>query len=341
MLGAMNSTTPSSGRQPTESRRERAARRAGEFPPAPECLAVPVFDSHTHLDITVHEAGVPGGSGGERVGHVAELGPEQNGSGELSGAGNGGDPGDGRPGDPVEALIAAAAKVGVDRLVQVGVDVGSSRWGAALAARHESVLATVALHPNEAPRSANLDEALRTIESLAAEPRVRGIGETGLDTFRTGEEGRAAQEASFRAHIAIAKRYGKALIIHDRDAHDDVLRVLDSEGAPDTVVLHCFSGDATFAAECVRRGYFLSFAGTVTFGSAGHLREAAALTPPEQMLVETDAPYLTPMPFRGRPNASYLIPLTVRALAATAGTDLDALCAAISANGDRVFGPWR
>jgi TatD DNase family protein len=302
---------------PTESRKQRAARRAGEFPPAPEPLAVPVFDSHTHLDITVHEAGVPGvtaGTGGDEDAHV-------------------------------EALIAAAAKAGVDRLVQVGVDVDSSRWGAALAARHPAVLATVALHPNEAPRLAarsadTLDEALRAVEALAAEPRVRGIGETGLDTFRTGADGRAAQEASFRAHIAIAKRHGKALMIHDRDAHDDVLRVLDSEGAPDTVVLHCFSGDAAFAAECVRRGYHLSFAGTVTFGSAGHLREAAALTPPEQLLVETDAPYLTPMPHRGRPNASYLIPLTVRALAATTGTDLDELCAAISANGERVFGPW-
>ncbi|HEX8346610.1 MAG TPA: TatD family hydrolase, partial [Actinoplanes sp.] len=335
-------TAPDRGQQPTETRRERAARRAGEFPPAPEPLAVPVFDSHTHLDITVHEAGVPGGSGGQRVGHVADLSPDESDrSGRQADVGDGGDAGEGVSGNPVYALIDAAAKAGVDRLVQVGVDVGSSSWGAALAARHDSVLATVALHPNEAPRSADLDEALRAIEALAAEPRVRGIGETGLDTFRTGEDGRAAQEASFRAHIAIAKRYGKALIIHDRDAHDAVLRVLDSEGAPDTVVLHCFSGDADFAAECVRRGYFLSFAGTVTFGSAGHLREAAALTPPGQMLVETDAPYLTPMPFRGRPNASYLIPLTVRALAATTGTDLDTLCAAISANGDRVFGPWR
>jgi TatD DNase family protein len=265
---------------------------------------VPVFDSHTHLDITVQETGLPGG-------------------------------------DPVGALISEAAKVGVDRIVQVGVDVASSRWSAELAARDERVLATVALHPNEAPRLDNLDEALREIEALAAEPRVRGVGETGLDTFRTPEEGRAAQEASFRAHIAIAKRYGKALIIHDRDAHDDVLRVLDEDGAPQTVILHCFSGDATFAAECVRRGYLLSFAGTVTFGSAAGLREAAALTPLDQMLVETDAPYLTPMPHRGRPNASYLIPLTVRALAATVGADLDELCAAISATGERVLGPWR
>ena len=298
MLAAMST--------PTESRKQRAARRAGEFPPAPEPLAVPVFDSHTHLDITVHESGVP----------------------------------EGVTGDPVLGLIDAAAAVGVDRLVQVGVDAESSRWGAELAAKHPAVLATVALHPNEAPRLADLDAALRVIDDLAGLPRVRGVGETGLDTFRTGEQGRAAQEASFRAHIAIAKRHGKALMIHDRDAHADVLRVLDDEGAPDTVVLHCFSGDAEFAAECVRRGYHLSFAGTVTFGSAGSLREAAALCPPELMLVETDAPFLTPMPYRGRPNASYLIPVTVRALAAATGRDLDELCAAISANGERVFGGW-
>jgi TatD DNase family protein len=292
---------------PSESRKQRAARRAGEFPPAPEPLAVPVFDSHTHLDITIEEAGVPGGGGA----------------------------------DPVEALITAAAKVGVDRLLQVGVDVASSRWSAQLAARHESVLAAVAVHPNEAPRLADLDGALRDIEALAATPRVRGIGETGLDTFRTGADGRAAQETSFRAHIAIAKRHGRALIIHDRDAHQRVLEILDAEGAPDTVIMHCFSGDPEFAAECVRRGYLLSFAGTVTFASAGSLREAAAITPLEQILVETDAPFLTPMPYRGRPNASYLLPLTVRALAATVGTDLDTLCAAISTNGERVLGPWR
>ncbi|WP_444949866.1 TatD family hydrolase [Micromonospora ureilytica] len=293
--------------EPTESRRERAARRAGEFPPAPESLPRAVLDSHTHLDITVSEAGVPGG---------------------------------GTADDPVAVAIELATKVGVDRLVQVGVDVASSRWGADTADRYPAVLATVALHPNEAPRLNDLDEALREIESLAARDRVRGIGETGMDFFRTGDEGRAAQEESFRAHIAIAKRYGKTLVIHDRDAHADVLRILDDEGAPDRVVLHCFSGDADFARECVHRGYLLSFAGTVTFGSATALREAAALTPVDQLLVETDAPYLTPMPYRGRPNASYLIPLTVRALAATTGSDLDELCAAISATGDRAFGPW-
>ncbi|WP_203829132.1 TatD family hydrolase [Actinoplanes palleronii] len=300
-------STPPTSPTPSEKRRAKAARRAGEFPPAPEPLAVPVFDSHTHLDLTVQEAGVPGGA----------------------------------TGDPVEALIAAAAKNGVDRLVQVGVDVDSSRWGAELAGRNDAVLAAVALHPNEAPRLADLDEALREIEALAAQPRVRGVGETGMDTFRTGDDGRSAQETSFRAHIAIAKRHGKALIIHDREAHADVLRILDDEGAPDTVVLHCFSGDAEFAAECVRRGYHLSFAGTITFGSAANLRAAAAITPPELMMVETDAPYLTPAPHRGRPNASYLIPITVRALAAARDIDVDELCATISATGERVFGPWR
>jgi TatD DNase family protein len=276
------------------------AGRNGEPPPAPEALPVAVLDSHTHLDIV----GV----------------------------------------DPVEQ-VAAATAVGVDRLVQVGVDVASSRWSAALAAEHPAVLAAVGLHPNEAPRLSTsdpdaLDEALREIEALAAQPRVRAIGETGLDTFRTGEEGRAAQEHAFRAHIAIAKRFGKALVIHDRDAHREVLRVLDEEGAPECVVLHCFSGDGEFAAECVRRGYVLSFAGTVTFRNAPELREAAALTPLTQLLVETDAPFLTPMPYRGRPNGSYLIPLTVRALAEATGAGLDEVCAGISATGGRVFGPW-
>ncbi|MBC9002469.1 TatD family hydrolase, partial [Micromonospora aurantiaca (nom. illeg.)] len=272
-------------------------------------LPVPVPDSHTHLDITVGEFGTPPGS----------------------------TTGD----DPVAAAIDVAARAGVDRLVQVGVDVDSSRWSADVADRYAPVLATVALHPNEAPRLADLDEALREIETLAGRDRVRGVGETGMDFFRTGDDGRAAQEESFRAHIAIAKRHGKALVIHDRDAHADVLRIVDDEGAPETVVMHCFSGDADFARECVRRGFLLSFAGTVTFGSAAALREAAAVTPPEQMLVETDAPYLTPMPYRGRPNASYLIPLTVRFLAETTGTDVDALCAALSTNGERAFGPWR
>jgi len=287
--------------EPERAKRAAARRAREEPPPAPAALTVAVLDSHTHLDIV------------------------------------GGD---------IAAGIDAAGAVGVDRLVQVGVDVVSSQWSVALADAHPAVVATVSLHPNEAPRlvanggTAALGEALRVIEALASAPRVRGIGETGLDTFRTGEGGRVAQEESFRAHIDIARRYGKTLVIHDRDAHADILRVLDSHGSPETVVLHCFSGDAAFAKECVRRGYVLSFAGTVTFKNAPHLREAARLTPLDQILVETDAPYLTPMPYRGRPNASYLIPLTVRALAVSTSRDLDALCAAISATGERVFGPW-
>jgi TatD DNase family protein len=222
----------------------------------------------------------------------------------------------------------------------VGVDVDSSRWSVALAEQHPAVVAAVALHPNDAPRLFDLDEALREIEALAAHPRVRAVGETGLDHFRTADDGRARQEESFRAHIAIAKRYDRTLMIHDRDAHADVLRVLDEEGAPERVVMHCFSGDSEFALSCVKRGYVLSFAGTVTFENARALREAAVVTPLDSMLVETDAPFLTPTPYRGRPNAPYLIPLTVRALAELTGVELTEVCTALSANGDRAFGPW-
>jgi TatD DNase family protein len=281
-----------------------AESRSTTFPSAPEPLLVPVPDSHTHLDITIEQ----GGAGG--------------------------------PASVADA-VAMAAAVGVDRIMQIGVDVASSRWAAEAAAEHPAVLAAVALHPNDAPRLADLDAALAEIDELAGQQRVRAIGETGLDYFRTGEDGRAVQHESFRAHIDLAKRHGLALVIHDRDAHADVLRVLDAAGAPDTVVMHCFSGDADFAAECVRRGYLLSFAGTVTFKSAGALRDAAAVTPVRQLLVETDAPYLTPVPHRGRPNASYLVPLTVRALAEVKGLPEAELCAALSANTERAFGQWR
>ena len=169
---------------------------------------------------------------------------------------------------------------------------------------------------------------------------MRAVGETGLDRFRTGSEGWAAQEASFRAHIGIAKRHGVALVIHDRDAHEEILRVLDDEGAPEHTVFHCFSGDVGFARACVDRGFVLSFAGTVTFGNAAYLREAAALTPVGQMLVETDSPFLTPMPHRGRPNSSRLVPHTVRALAQVTGAELGELCAGLTATAERVFGPW-
>jgi TatD DNase family protein len=169
---------------------------------------------------------------------------------------------------------------------------------------------------------------------------VRAVGETGLDRYRTGPEGWAAQEASFRAHIRIAKERDVALVIHDRDAHDEILRVLEDEGAPEHTVFHCFSGDPAFAKACVERGFVLSFAGTLTFGNAEYLREAAALTPVDQLLVETDAPFLTPMPHRGRPNGSRLVPHTVRALADVTGTDLSELCDQLTRTAERVFGSW-
>jgi TatD DNase family protein len=288
------------------------ANRRGEPPPSPEPLLTPALDSHTHLDIVV----------GERPAH---------------GAGDEGWP----DAAEVDAEIAAAAAVGIPRLVQVGVDEASSRWSADLAARHPGVLAAVAIHPNEAGRGAATDDALAEIDRLAALPRVRAVGETGLDRYRTGPEGWAMQEASFRAHIRIAKERGVALVIHDRDAHDEILRVLDDEGAPERTVFHCFSGDGAFAKACIERGFVLSFAGTVTFSNAGNLREAAAATPVEQMLVETDAPFLTPMPYRGRPNSSRLVPYTVRALAEVTGVDLDQLCAGLTATAEHVFGSWK
>ncbi len=271
-------------------------------PPAPEPLPHPVVDNHCHLDM----------------------------------ARDGADP------TPVETALKDAAAVNVTRVVQIGCDLEGAAWAVDMAARHDPLVAGVALHPNEAPRlsaAGELDAALARIESLVAtSERVRAVGETGLDYFRTGDEGRAAQHASFRSHIAMAKRHDRTLVVHDRDAHDDVLRLLDEEGLPERTVMHCFSGDADFARACVARGCWLSFAGTVTFDNAQPLRDALAVAPLDRILVETDAPFLTPMPYRGRPNASYLIPLTVRAMADVRGVDLVALCQAIDANTDHAFG---
>lgn len=286
---------------------------------APDPLPVPVVDNHTHLDIVRTDLPDP-------VRPEAEVGASPT-----------------RTSEDVARALDQAAAVGVDRVVQVGCDLESARFTVEMVEQHPRMLGAVALHPNEAPLLAargELDDALAEIERLAAHPRVRAVGETGLDHFRTPPEGRAAQQDSFRWHIDLAKRTGMALQIHDRDSHEDVLRILDEEGAPERTVLHCFSGGPEMARACVERGYLLSFAGTVTFKSAGPLRDALAVTPIDQVLVETDAPYLTPSPYRGSANAPYLVPLTVRTMAGVLGVDVPSLCTAVSATSERVYGPW-
>jgi TatD DNase family protein len=238
---------------------------------------------------------------------------------------------------PVTEVLAAGRSVGIRRVVTVGYDLPSSRWCADTAASHDDLYAAVAIHPNDAGDAT--EDVLADIARLAALPHVRAVGETGLDYYRDWADVED-QRRSFRAHIDIAKRTGKALVIHDREAHDDVLRILAEEGAPDKVVFHCFSGDREMAKVCADRGYVMSFAGNVTFKNAGDLREAAVVVPTDLLLLETDAPYLTPVPYRGRPNAPYLVPLTARCLAEVKGADLAELCAAVAANGERVFGPW-
>ena len=227
--------------------------------------------------------------------------------------------------------------------MQASGDVESSRWAVWAAENHPQVLAAVAIHPNETPvyeASGGLDEAIAVIDELAAHPRVRAIGETGLDFFRTDADGQPAQYRSFEAHIALAKKHGIAMQIHDRDAHDEVLRVLEREGAPEKTVFHCFSGDAEMARIAADRGYYLSFAGNVTFKNAQNLRDALAVTPRERILVETDAPFLTPVPHRGRPNAPYLVPITVRFMAAELEMPVAELAAQIAANTVEVYGAF-
>lgn len=271
-------------------------------PPSPEPLPVAIYDNHTHLEF-------------------------EDGLDVL---------------DPLESLDRAA-QVGVAGVVQVGTDLETSRWSAELAMSDPRVLAAVALHPNEAPKlfaQGQLSAHLSEISRLAAQPRVRAVGETGLDFFRTGEDGREAQIESFEAHIDIAKANGIAVQIHDRDAHASVVSTLKRVGAPERTVFHCFSGDAELARICNEHGWFMSFSGTSTFKNAAGLREALVVAAPELVLIETDAPFLTPEPFRGRPNAPYLMPHTVRRMAEVLDEPLDQLCERLAANTEKVYGSW-
>ena len=272
------------------------------YPAAPEPLAVPVYDNHAHLEIL---------DGDEPLSLTEQL-------------------------DRAQA-------VGIAGVVQASGDIESSRWAVEAAASDPRVLAAVAIHPNDAPvyaEQGRLDEAIAVIDELAAHPRTRAIGETGLDFFRTEPDRRDAQFESFEAHIALAKKHGIAMQIHDRDAHDAVLETLARVGAPERTVFHCFSGDDVMARICADAGYHLSFAGNVTFKNAQNLRDALKVTPIERILVETDAPFLTPTPLRGRPNAPYLVPITVRFMAAELEVDVDELCAQLAANTLRVYGAF-
>ncbi len=273
-----------------------------EFAPLPEPLPVAVADAHAHLEIVTNDS------------------PDS---------------------ESVLQVLDEAKSVGVDRVVQVGYSAEQSEWCAALAELYPGrVLAAVALHPNEAPVVEDLAADMAIIERLAHMPRVRAIGETGLDYFRTPPELRGVQQESFKWHIELAKKTNKALVIHDRDSHDDVLSLLLEVGAPEKTVFHCFSGDVEMAKICIERGYILSFAGTMTFKNAPALREAVKLVPHDQLLVETDSPFLAPTPHRGMQNTPAQIPTIVRAMAAERGEDLAQLCEALSKNTERVFGSF-
>lgn len=281
---------------------EDGSARDLSYPELPEPLKIPTYDNHTHLEIADGE----------------------------------------NPMDYREHL-ELANQAGVLGGVQVGGSVETSRWSAATAALEPRLLAAVALHPNVAAEYSSLselDDAIAEISKLAGQPRVRAVGETGLDYFRTGEELRFMQQHSFEEHIAIAKENNIALQIHDRDAHADVVATLKRVGAPERTVFHCFSGDRELAEILIANNWYASFAGTVTFKKNQELREALAMLPSELILVETDAPFLTPEPFRGRPNSPYLIPLTVRKMAEVRGITEEDMASEITTNTETVYGSW-
>jgi TatD DNase family protein len=273
-----------------------------QLAPLPEPLPVPTVDAHAHIEIVTDEA------------------PDS---------------------DAVRQVLDDAKSVNVDRIVQVGYSAEQSQWCVDMANSFPGrVLAAVALHPNEAPIVADLEADWKIIEKLAQEPRVRAIGETGLDYFRTEPALRKRQQESFKWHIDLAKRTNKALVIHDRDSHDDVLSILLEVGAPEKTVFHCFSGDVEMAKICIDRGYILSFAGTMTFKNAPALRDAVKLVPHDQLLVETDSPFLAPMPHRGALNTPAQIATIVRAMAAERSEDVAELATALSVNAERIFGSF-
>ncbi len=273
-----------------------------ELAPLPEPLPVPTVDAHAHIEIVTNEA------------------PDS---------------------DAVRKVLDDAKSVNVDRIVQVGYSAEQSQWCVDMAnAFPGRVLAAVALHPNEAPIVEDLEADWAIIEKLAHEPRVRAIGETGLDYFRTPPDLQKRQQESFKWHIDLAKRTNKALVIHDRDSHEDVLSVLLEVGAPEKSVFHCFSGDVEMAKTCIDRGYILSFAGTLTFKNAPALREAVKLVPHDQLLVETDSPFLAPTPHRGALNTPAQIANIVRAMAAERDEDVAELATALSKNAERIFGSF-
>lgn len=275
---------------------------------APEPLPLPIVDNHCHLEFRY----------------------------------------DGASGRSVEERLDEAASVGITRVVQIGCELESARWTVEAVARDARLVGGVALHPNEAPLHAagthasglGYDDAFAEIARLARMPRIRVIGETGLDYHHTGPEGHAPQVRAFEDHIALAKELDLVLQIHDRDAHADVLDTLARVGAPERTVFHCFSGDAGMARVCVDRGYYLSFAGTVTFKNAAGLRAALAVTPLDRVLVETDAPFLTPHPQRGRVNSPAQTATTMRTVAAVHDVGLEHACAVIDATSEALYGPW-
>ncbi|MCC2314610.1 TatD family hydrolase [Cellulomonas xiejunii] len=310
-------------------------RRETGWPPSPEPLPSPVVDNHTHLDSVVGWR-ADGWDPAEPAASAAAA-PD------------------------LAAHLTRAAAVGVTRMVQVGCDLDALTWTDAAVRAHPALLGAVAIHPNEAVLHAGvrevapdglepdpqprhdvpLDEALAAVAAVArANPRVRAIGETGLDHFRAGERGRQVQREAFRAHVALAKELGLALQIHDRDAHDEVVDVLRRDGAPERTVFHCFSGGADLARVCADEGWYCSFAGPVSFPANEELRAALRVLPASLVLVETDAPYLTVHPHRGRPNAPYLLPGTLRAVAEATGRSLADVCVQVSDVSEAVYGPW-